>query len=236
MTITGSRRRRAPARPRWRRGAGWALLAAPPPPPEHTPEEVHRTVDEVLSRSEYLAEQPSLLERAISWVEARITEVLTALLNSSAGSWVGVAVFVVIVLAVVALAVWLARGVTPDPGGPDAAGDQPGRVPEAWLADAERLEASGDWLRGLRCRYRALVAALAARGVVEEVPGTTTGAYLRQVRTNAPAAATAFATATELFERAWYGRRPTGERESRQFRALNQQVHAAVTAPVGANR
>lgn len=213
-----------------------AAAAGLPPAPERTAEEVRRTVEEVLSRPEYQPERPSLLQRLLEWVDTQISNLLDALLGGGAGSAVGALVFVLIVLLVVGLAVWLARGVTPDPAAARGGEDEPGRPAEAWLAEAERLEADGDWLRGLRCRYRALVAVLAAAGVVEEVPGTTTGAYLRQVRANAPAAAGAFAGATELFERAWYGRHRTGEAESGRFRDLDRQVRAAVAVPVGAPR
>jgi hypothetical protein len=51
---------------------------------------------------------------------------------------------------------------------------------------------------------------LAARGLVEEVPGRTAGEYRREVGRAVPAAAADFAGATELFEVAWYGRSDTG--------------------------
>jgi hypothetical protein len=78
----------------------------------------------------------------------------------------------------------------------------------------------------LRCRYRALVADLAGRGLVDEVPGRTTGEYRAEVGENVPRVAPEFAGATELFEAAWYGNRPTGEEESQRFRRLADQVMA----------
>ena len=39
-----------------------------------------------------------------------------------------------------------------------------------------------------------------------------------------PEAGAAFGGASELFERAWYGNRPTGPTESERFRALADQV------------
>jgi hypothetical protein len=205
---------------------GGHLAALPPPAPEHTPDEVHRTVEEVLSRQEYLDAQPSLVQRVWGWLMDQLLRIVGELLDSSAGSLLGLAVFVVLLLALVGLALWLARGLSRDPTRQAGTHDQPGRLPEAWLADAERLEAAGDWRQGLRCRYRALIVTLSARGVVEEIPGTTTGAYRRQVEVAAPDAAGAFAAATELFEHAWYGNRPTGDAESHRFRTLAGEVSA----------
>jgi len=110
--------------------------------------------------------------------------------------------------------------------GPGPAEVAPPRLRPAvdWRADAAANEAAGHWRAALRCRYRALVADLAARGLVEEVPGRTAGEYRREVGVNAPAAAGDFDGATALFEAAWYGNRPTGPDEAQRFRALEGRV------------
>src|SRR6266542_53909 len=69
-----------------------------------------------------------------------------------------------------------------------------------------------------------LLAGLASRGVVEEAAGRTAGEYRGEVGRNLPGAAEAFAGATELFERAWYGRRPTGAGEATRLRDLAGRV------------
>jgi len=95
-----------------------------------------------------------------------------------------------------------------------------------WTAEAERLEAAGEWKAALRCRYRALTAELVARRVVRDLPGRTTGEYRADVATTAPDARTDFGAASELFERAWYGARPTGADESARFREHAEHVLA----------
>jgi hypothetical protein len=100
----------------------------------------------------------------------------------------------------------------------------PRRPPEDWLAEAGRREAEGDWRGALRCRYRALVAELARRGLVEEIPGTTTGEYRRAVSSNLPTGGDAFGAATELFELAWYGQEPTNAETAAGFRGLSDRV------------
>jgi hypothetical protein len=76
----------------------------------------------------------------------------------------------------------------------------------------------------LRCRYRALVADLATRGVLEEKPGRTAGEYRAELRGTVPAASQSFAGATALFERAWYGGRPAGADDAERFRELEASV------------
>jgi Domain of unknown function (DUF4129) len=44
----------------------------------------------------------------------------------------------------------------------------------------------------------------------------------------APAVAAPFSGATELFERAWYGDRPTGRDEADRFRGLADEVLTGV--------
>ncbi|MBV9410730.1 MAG: DUF4129 domain-containing protein, partial [Acidimicrobiia bacterium] len=93
-----------------------------------------------------------------------------------------------------------------------------------WRAEAEAHERAGEWRQAVRCRYRALVADLAGRGILNEVPGRTAGEYRRELGDALPAASPQFAGATELFEGAWYGHRPTGEADAAHFRDLADRV------------
>jgi hypothetical protein len=134
-------------------------------------------------------------------------------------------VVAVVVAAVVVLVVHLVRsGPLPardwDPAAPSVRGE-----PDVdWAAEAERLEAAGRWREGLRARYRALVVRLGARGAIDPDVARTTGDHRAEVAGRAPAAATEFDAAAELFDRAWYGGRPTGADESRRFAELADAV------------
>jgi hypothetical protein len=203
--------------------ADLAGLLAALPAPEHTPERVRDAIDEVLSRPEFAGSQPSPLQRAWSAVLSRIGEVLFGM-GTPGGTVLGVVVLVVILAVIGVLIARFARTMTADPELAAAVALTPARTAAQWQAEAAEREAAGDWRGGLRCRYRALVATLAARGLVEEVPGTTTGEYRGQVARNVPAATTAFAGATELFELAWYGNRPTGAGEADRFATLAGDV------------
>jgi hypothetical protein len=199
------------------------LLAAPLadlPRPTRDPKHVVDTVHRVLARAEYRRPGPSFLSRVERDVLDWIARVLDSLVRAGIAAWI-----VPVLALLVALAVWrLFRDVTRDAGRAIEVSTVPFRAPADWRAEAEAHEKAGEWRQALRCRYRALVADLAGRGILEEVPGRTAGEYRIELGQTLPAAAPAFRGATELFEGAWYGRRPTAAPDSARFRQLADQV------------
>jgi hypothetical protein len=198
--------------------------------PVREPEQVREVVREVLSRPEFRPPQRSLTERVLDWVLETIGRLLAALGGSGAGGIVGLVLLALVLVGVGVLAARFSRGLTPSP---EVAAAVPGgrrRSAAEWRAQAEAHERAGAWREAVRSRYRALVADLAARGLVEEVPGRTAGEYRREVGRALPEAATDFAGATELFEVAWYGRSGTGAGEAAHLRDLSERVLGRVRA------
>src|SRR6266508_3478927 len=175
------------------------------------------------------AAQP-LLDRIWTWIVTSLGELLAELTASTAGSIIGLVVFLVILAVLGVLAVRFVRTMSRSPEVAAAIVSIPQRSAAEWRAEAEAHEAAREWRQAVSCRYRALVADLASRGVVEEVPGRTSGEYRGEVSRNLPNASEAFAGATEVFDRAWYGRQPTGEGEATSFRDLAGRVLARVPA------
>jgi Domain of unknown function (DUF4129) len=97
---------------------------------------------------------------------------------------------------------------------------EPPRPAGYWRAEAERLEAAGQWREALRARYRELIADLATAGIIEEIPGRTAGEYRTDLAAGRPSDGPAFDAATGLFEGAWYGGEATGPDQARRFREL----------------
>ena len=210
---------------------GWVLAGAAGaqdqgglPVPVRDPQQVREVTREVLSRPEFRVPERSLMERVIDWVLEMIGRLLAALGGSGAGGIVGLVLLGLILLGVGVLAARFSRGLTPSPE--VAAAVAGGRLRSAveWRAEAEAHERAGAWREAVRSRYRALVADLALRGVVDEVPGRTAGEYRREVDQALPDAAGDFAGATELFEVAWYGRADTGAQQAAHLRDLSDRV------------
>lgn len=200
------------------------------PAPSRDPGEIHRAVSEVLARREFRSAARPLLDRIWAWIVTRLGELLAELMASTAGSIIGVTIFLVILVVVGLLAVRFVRTMSGSTEVAAAIVSIPRRGAAEWRAEAEAHEAAREWRQAVRCRYRALLADLASRGVVEEIPGRTSGEYRGEVSRNLPNASEAFAGATEVFDRAWYGRQPTGEGESARFRDLAGRVLARVPA------
>jgi hypothetical protein len=205
-----------------------AVLAAParsdPPAPAWDPDQVRRAVREVLAQPEYRSSGRGLVEMAIDWVISLIGLVVAALSGTGAGSLFGIGVLLLALAGIAVLVVRFSRGLTRDPEAAAARRGPPARSAADWRAEAEAHERAGEWRDAIRSRYRALVADLASRGLVEEIPGRTAGEYRGQVRRNVPAAADDFATATEMFELAWYGGWRSGPPEAARLRSLADQV------------
>jgi hypothetical protein len=112
----------------------------------------------------------------------------------------------------------------------DAAEELPGvivdrrREPTNWRAEADAHRRARRYRDALRCRYRALVGDLARRGLIDEIPGRTTGEERSQLRDVAPRAAPPFDRAADLFDGAWYGAAPVGEGDDDAFIELEREV------------
>lgn len=205
-------------------------MSAVLPEPSTSAEEASRAATEVLSRPEYAEAGPGLVDRAVSWFLRELAERLGPVGPEVDTPWVAVAVVAVVALLVV-LALLVRRFARRLRADPVLADTGPvGRPPLDWAAEAARHEQAGRWRDAVRCRYRELVAALAAAGVVEEVPGRTAGEYLRALGERCPEAAEDFAAVTARFERAWYGRHEPTPDEVDAVRADAERVRATCGA------
>jgi hypothetical protein len=187
--------------------------------------------EQILSAPEYQEPAQPWWQKALEKVDELLSRFFRALSGAGGGSsvvaWVILVVAVVGATIVVVLAVRSlrrsrrAKGVKDDVPAPRRSRREP-RVD--WDAEAAKLEAEGRWRDGLRARYRALVADLSRRQVVDPAASRTTGEHRREVGRAAPDVAPEFSDAAELFDRAWYGNRPTGPEEAERFRELARAV------------
>ena len=156
----------------------------------------------MLARPEFAGAQPSWWQRLLRVISDYLAGLGEAV--GAGGSLVGTAIVVALALVAILVVVRYTRTLRRDPRRDLAVGGQVGRSSQDWLAEAAAAEAQGRWREAVRCRYRALLASLAAAGLVEEVAGRTAGEYLAAVSADVPRAARAFTDATRRFEDAWY--------------------------------
>jgi len=103
------------------------------------------------------------------------------------------------------------------------------REPRGWREEAERHRAEGRFRDSIRCRYRALVGDLARRGLLDEIPGRTTGEERSQLRVSSPNAVPFFREAADLFDGAWYGHVRVGAADDDRCQQLDRDVLATAT-------
>lgn len=108
----------------------------------------------------------------------------------------------------------------------DAVAIDRSREPVNWRAEADEHRRAGRYRDALRCRYRALVGDLARRGLIDEIPGRTTGEERAQLRSVTPSAGPPFNAAADLFDGAWYGHRDVGADDDDRFQSLEHDVLA----------
>jgi hypothetical protein len=198
------------------------------PPSEQDPARARDLADEILRQPRYDRPPKPLTERVMDWFGERLSDLLGALVGSGGGTVVAWLILLGALGAVVYLLVRHGRVTLPVGLGerePEVMVELT-RSAREWRAEAERLEAVGEWADGLRCRHRALVADLVRRGAIPEQAGRTAGEYARDVRIALPDAAPSFAAATELFEAVWYGGAITGPAEAARFAELDARVLA----------
>jgi hypothetical protein len=157
-------------------------------------------------------------------------------------SWVSLLMWVLLIAGVIALLVLLVRFVAGrgwtrrprhDDEDPDddldemelaAVAVDRSREPVNWRAEADEHRRAGRIRDALRCRYRALVGDLARRGLIDEIPGRTTGEERAQLSGARPAASMPFTAAADLFDDAWYGHVEVAAGDDDRFQALERDV------------
>ena len=208
---------------------GWHL-----PVPARSGSAVRAMAARILAEHQFKHDE-DLWQRFVDWLDAHLNLQVPALFGATWATFVVLAILIAAVAAIVYLAVRdgslrQARR-APRTGVVVTDEDRP-RSAEQWRQEADRLAAQGNYREALRCRYRALVAELADRRLIDQVPGRTSGDYERAVRALVPEAAEQFSSVTRLFEWCWYGQEASDARAQVVF----DEAAGAVIAAVGSGR
>jgi len=212
-----------------------AVARWPFPVPVRRSASLRATVSSILAERQFHP-GPGLLQRLVNWLHAHLHLPSIQLPGFSVGAWQSYVVLVALLAGVVTALVLATRhGLFRRLQHPVASAgvvitDETSALsPAAWRQRATSLAAEGRFQEALRCRYCALVGELAQRGLVDEVPGRTSGEYERLVGAVVPGAAQQFAWVTALFESCWYGQEPSDADEQ----VLFDEAAAVVLREVG---
>lgn len=223
----------------WRAGA--VDLAAPDDPfdpVDHDPDQIREAACRLVSSDSSCAPEPprNVAPPNLGWLETVIRFAVLALIAA-----LGVALVYLIVRAVMnrqhpARRRRRRRGadaVDTDESTQLAAGRATAvdhrRQPLDWRREADEHRRSGRFREALRCRYRALVGELARGGVIDEIPGRTSGEERHQMDRVVPSASGPFRQAADLFDSAWFGELEVGDADVDAMERFERDVLDAVS-------
>lgn len=217
-------------------GRWWLAATDPLPPVDQNPDDVQDAACRIVERSPEICRPPTT---------QTVPRDTTSRSSGGALDLLGVLLWMVLIAGLVLLVYvivrnlgglnwWRGRRRRSGDGDDEAEDDdeieQEGvavdrsREPVNWRAEAEAHRAAGRFRDALRCRYRALVGDLARRGLIDEIPGRTTGEERAQLRVVLPDSSPPFEEAADLFDEAWYGLVPVGAGDDDRFQHLEQDV------------
>ena len=222
------------------------MLLASQPPPVHDPDDVREAADQILSGDEFGEAPVTLLQRIAEWIADLFGDDRTSSPSPGPGGGGSGLLTLLLFVVVVVLLVLVIRALIRQPGrrrtdaDPEPTIDVTEHLSASdWDREAAAHEAGGRWKDAVRCRFRSLLEQLVERGVIDEVPGRTTGELRAEVAERAPAADPDFAAAADGFDLAWYGDVDTAEGDLRQLvdhaaRVLAATERTPVTAATAA--
>jgi hypothetical protein len=172
-----------------------------------TREEARELARRELSRSEYHRDDPSLFERAATWLRDQITELIDRAVGVTPSGWFGLVVVLLLIAVVLAVILVRTGGVrrTVRSDEPLLGGRR--RTAAEHRAEAERAVATGAYDLAVRERLRAIAADLEARGLLDPRPGRTADELVTDAGAALPTLAAELRAAGRVFDDVWYGGR-----------------------------
>jgi hypothetical protein len=184
-----------------------------------------------LSKSAYRESGGSLIERALGKLVDWIRDLLDSLTGTSPNGHAGLVILIVLLVLVVIVVLWRAGVLRTSHRSGSQAVFETSRPHSAaeYRAQAEREAASGDYALAIRSRFRACVAELTERTVLDERAGRTAYEVVADAGRVSPTLREPLQPAALVFTEVVYGNRPgTPER----YAAVVAADDAARTARV----
>jgi F0F1-type ATP synthase assembly protein I len=162
-----------------------------------------------LSKSAYRQSEGSLIERAIGKVLEWIGDLLDSLTGTSPNGHAGLAMLIGLVVLIIVVVLWRAGVLRTSHKTTQAVFDtaKP-RTAGEYRAQSEQEAASGDYALAVRSRFRACVAELTERTILDERPGRTAYEVVADAGRAVPTLREPLQPAALAFTEVVYGNRP----------------------------
>jgi hypothetical protein len=181
----------------------------------------------------YHAAEPSQLERALSWLGDRLSELLDSVFSSLPGSPFGLIVLALLaVVIVVVVRLWVGKIAVFRRGAKAPVFDGRRRSAAEHRAAADQAFASGKYGEAVRERFRGIVRDLEERGVLNEQSGRTVDEVAAEAGRQLTGSAAGLRRAARTFDDIVYGGR-TATAEDYQYLVMTD-VEVRAERPVPA--
>jgi Domain of unknown function (DUF4129) len=190
-------------------------------------DEAQRLAAQELADPAYHVDDPSLIQRAVTWVYDKVQDLLNSAAAVVPGGWWGLLVLLALAVGFAAVVLWR--------GGPvrrTATGDTALFVGKARSAAdhrraADQAAASSRWEEAVLERYRAIVRSLEERTILEPRPGRTADEAAADAGAVVPECAADLRAAARAFDEIWYGSRPADATHDAMLRNLDDRVRVS---------
>lgn len=193
-------------------------------------DEARELARDELSKPSYDQDRP-ILQRILEWIVEQVNRLLDSAVGAFSSRW-GIAILVALVIAVAVVVIVrtgpLARR-SARKGDPVFADGR--RTAAEHRAAADAAATAGEWQQAVVERFRAIVAGLEERGVLDERRGRTADETAREAGALLPAVADDLDHGARLFDAVHYGDHAARSEDDARLRALDAAVAAARPVP-----
>lgn len=197
------------------------------PPVDLGRDAAREAAEQELRNPAYRLEEPSPMERALTWLLERLQALLAGAESVAPGGYPGL-VLLLALGVLVAVALRLAIGRIGRTAAGESAVFATERRSAAWhRRAADEHAARADWAAAARERLRAVVRDLEDRDLLEARPGRTAREAAAEAGAALPACAAGLREAAGIFDDVCYGGRPAMAAMDARIREVDAQVRAA---------
>ncbi len=189
----------------------------------------HRLAVEELAKPEYHVDDPSLFQRAVTWIINTIVDLFDRASQVVPGGPWGLAVIALAIMLIIAAVLWRGGPVRRSGAGEGALFVGRPRSAAEHRAAADRAAAAARWEEAVLERYRAMVRSLEERTILEPRPGRTADEAAAEAGVALPLLARNLKAAADTFDAVVYGGRSATSTDDRFLRELDNA--AAATPP-----
>jgi hypothetical protein len=208
-----------------------SIFAADAPPLDPTSHHAHDQLQHELSKAEYQAARPSLLDYIRQWLENLFRSFNPKVSTNGVPSVnllpIVIVVIVVVVLVIAFLVFGLPRINRRSKVVGSLFGDEDERDSTALRRAAERAAAASDWPTAIEEEFRSIARGLAERTVVMTFPGTTAHGFAVRAAASFPDYEPQLRSAADSFDGVRYLGTPGSENEFTAVSELEKALRAA---------